>query len=90
MGVSEKQTAGRRDSSEWCHPPHPPEEDALVKQTLILATLATLGLAVPACLAEKPADEKKADVQSVARSNNRFAVELYGRLRQKDGNISLH
>src|SRR6516162_7893774 len=58
-----------------------------MKRTLILAALATLGLAAPACLAEKPADEKKADVQSVAKSNNRFAVELYGRLREKDGNL---
>ena len=58
-----------------------------MKRTLILAALATLGLAAANCLAEKPADEKKADVQSVAKSNNRFAVELYGRLREKDGNL---
>src|SRR5262249_42177250 len=42
---------------------------------------------VRACLADKPADEKKADVQSVAKSKNRFALELYGWLREKDGNL---
>src|SRR5436309_2482445 len=47
----------------------------------LLAAAALLALVAPA-----RADDK-ADRKAVAENNNRFAVELYGRLREKDGNL---
>ena len=58
-----------------------------MKLSLLPGLLVLLGLAVPICLAEKPAPEDKADRLTVAKNNNQFAVELYSRLRKKDGNL---
>ena len=58
-----------------------------MKMSLLPGLLVLLSLAVPVCLAEKPAPDDKADRLTVAKNNNQFAVELYGRLREKDGNL---
>jgi serpin B len=57
-----------------------------MKLSLLFVALVLLALVPAVVLAEKPADEK-ADRAALARNNNQFAVELYGRLREKDGNL---
>ena len=58
-----------------------------MKRSFFPGILAVSVLAASVCWAEKPASDEKADRETVARNNNQFAVELYGQLRAKDGNL---
>src|SRR5262245_1199347 len=56
---------------------------------LLLAPLALL-VAIPLLRADALDDEPtRAEMRAVSRSNNRFALELYGQLRSKQGNLFL-
>src|SRR5262249_25034298 len=61
--------------------------DPSMTRLLLAGLLGGLGLAAPLCFGDQPAVDEKADRQMVAKNNNRFAVELYGKLREKDGNL---
>jgi serpin B len=59
-----------------------------MKRWLFPALLPALLLAFAASLAvAKPAGKLDPDTAAVVKGNNVFALDLYGRLRQKDGNL---
>jgi serpin B len=57
-----------------------------MKRVAILFCLVPV-LAIPATAAGPSAPEVPADVQTVVRGNNTFALDLYARLREKEGNV---
>ncbi|HUW19199.1 MAG TPA: serpin family protein [Sedimentisphaerales bacterium] len=53
----------------------------------ICITLVLMVVAIDCFSAEEPAAKESADKKIIAEGNNRFALELYARLREQEGNL---
>ena len=57
-----------------------------MRKLLVITAAAVLASGLALSAAEKT-EPKNADVAKVVKGNNEFAFDLYGQLRQKDGNL---